>query len=540
MRLQIVVFSLFLGLLIFLITSRYCAGDISTNELVQLMDKKDWTTSRFVAELAVERGAEAIPPLIDMLQHGDEIARDNAMMAIRKLKDPRAIPVLIELLAYKDFKRGGGWLTAVSASETLEEFGEEAVEPLLKVLKEKSGNIRRMVVTTLGEIDDEKALQALQEIFLNRNDPHWEDAALYLAGREDDIGYSVFKLAEKDEKLREIVSKMLTGHRDDKRFLSFYFEKVKSENEELSRDGMLGIARNAGKEELPRIFAEGLDKTWVLPFVEINAVIEGIEPEFTKADILWRFVISPSYEEVQSDGRMITYNFYAPPEETNHIRYAIEKLANLGDVALPLIKGVISTETEVGRRAMAVLARMPPSEASTNLMLETLNSVHEVDMHGAVIELIESLGKRKEKRAVPRLIGLLRASDSNLYGPVVEALNDIGDKASLELLLERLLELWREERGYSIMIAKVLNHWKIADASFIPMLIEAALSRTHGDGPYGALYDYKLAAFLTFVRIGTPSTEALKQLAEPKDGVKITYGDRVTHELAKTALEILK
>jgi hypothetical protein len=90
------------------------------------------------------------------------------------------------------------------------------------------------------------------------------------------------------------------------------------------------------------------------------------------------------------------------------------------------------------------------------------------------------------------------------------------------------------------MIAKVLNHWKIADASFIPMLIEAASSRTHGDGPYGALYYDRLAAFLTFVRIGTPSIEALKQLAEPKDGVEITRRDRVTHELAKTALEILK
>ena len=58
------------GSFIILVSPTDCPSAISTNELVQLMDKKDWTTSRFVAELVADRSAEAIPPLIDMLQLG--------------------------------------------------------------------------------------------------------------------------------------------------------------------------------------------------------------------------------------------------------------------------------------------------------------------------------------------------------------------------------------------------------------------------------------------------------------------------------------
>lgn len=44
--------------------SKQSTGIISTDELVNLMNNKSWTTCRFIAELLVERGSEAIPPLI--------------------------------------------------------------------------------------------------------------------------------------------------------------------------------------------------------------------------------------------------------------------------------------------------------------------------------------------------------------------------------------------------------------------------------------------------------------------------------------------
>ena len=197
--------------LIFLVLPTDCPSVISTNELVQLMDKKDWTTSRFVAELAADRGTEAIPPLMDMLQHGDEIAKDSAMMVIRRLKASCAIPVLIELLAYRVDKEGGGWISTFMASDTLAELNEGAVEPLLKVVAEKGGHTRRMAIRTLGKVHDERATRALLDIFANTDDPHWSEATLQLARRKDDVGFTVLKLAEMDDRVWEDVQKLPIG-----------------------------------------------------------------------------------------------------------------------------------------------------------------------------------------------------------------------------------------------------------------------------------------------------------------------------------------
>lgn len=543
MNFRMILVPLCVSSLIFLMLPTDCPSVISTNELVQLMDKKDWTTSRFVAELAADRGTEAVPPLIDMLRHGDEIAKDSAMMVIGRLKASGAIPALIELLAYRDDKEGGGWISALRASKTLAELGDEAVEPLLKVVAENGGNARRMAIRTLGKIHDERATRALLDIFENTDDPHWSEATLRLAKKKDDFGYSVLKLAETDDRVWEAVQNVPIGRRDDKRLISLYFKKARLKNQVLSHDGMQGIARNAGSAELPRIFAEGLDRTWVLPFVEINAAIEGLESESAKADVLWRFVIGLQTEN-QYDNRWMEGPAYLPVYESkNPIEYGIERLARLGDVVLPHIETVLAVlrpeQMEIELKAIAVLTRMPPSEASTNLMLKTLGMVQEHEAHGGPI--IKALGYLRERRAIPSLIKLMDSFDSqsrdSRSGLVFEALNNMGDKTALEPLLAILSEKWRQTRGWYLSIVKVLNHREVVDASWIPVLVDATSSRSHGDGHYGALYYGKLAAFLSLVRIGKPSIEALRGLTVSGDDS--SYSDRITRELAETALAIL-
>lgn len=525
--------------LIFLVLPTDCPSAISTNELVQLMDEKDRTTSRFVAELVADRGAEAIPPLIDVLQHGDEIAKDSAMMVIGRLKASCAIPALIELLAYRDDKEGGGWISTFMASDTLAELSEGAVEPLLKVVAEKGGHTRRMAIRTLGKVHDERAMQALLDIFANTDDPHWSEATLQLARKKDDIGFTVLKLAEMDDRVWEDVQKLPIGRRDDKKLISLYFKKAKLKSQELSHDGLQGIARNAGSAELPRLFAEGLDRTWVLPFVEINAAIEGLESESAKADVLWRIVIRLQSED-QYDNRWMQGPTYPHLYESeNPIEYGIERLARLGDVVLPQIETALAVlrpeHMEIELKAIAVLTRMPPSEASTKLMLKTLGMVQEHEAHSG--QIIKALGNRRESRAVPRLIKLLDSSDCHI-GLVIEALNNIGDRTALEPLLAKLSEKWRQNRGWSPTIVKVLNHWEVTDASWIPELVDATSSGFHGNGPYGGLYYDKLAAFISLVRIGKPSIEALRALAVSGDDR--SYADVITRELAETALTILQ
>ena len=187
---------------------------------------------------------------------------------------------------------------------------------------------------------------------------------------------------------------------------------------------------------------------------------------------------------------------------------------------------------------------MPPSEKSTELLLRTLDFAGEVYM---LAEVARVLGERKEQRAVPKLISLLR-QELDAFWEIVKALDKIGDKTALPAMIEvwqkpgsllsetggaavssELEEWWKP--GAAGRIAEVVNHWKIADASLIPLLTEATSSSYHGDGVLGALYYHKLAAFLALVRIGEPSVETLKQLTKSKD--------RLICELAETALKVL-
>ena len=277
----------------------------------------------------------------------------------------------------------------------------------------------------------------------------------------------------------------------------------------------------------------------MLPFVEINAAIEGLESESAKADVLWRFVIGLQTENPY-DNRWMEGPTYLPVYESeNPIEYGIEKLARLGDVVLPHIETVLAVlrpeQMEIELKAIAVLSRMPPSEASTQLMLKTLGMVQEREAHGGPI--VKALGNRRESRAVPRLIKLLDSSDCHI-GLVIEALNNIGDRTALEPLLAKLSEKWRQNRGWSPTIVKVFNHWEVTDASWIPVLVDATSSGFHGNSPYGGLYYDKLAAFISLVRIGKPSIEALRALAVSGDDRR--YADVITRELAETSLTILQ
>gem|GEM_PF-3570966 len=362
-------------------------GRIPTDELVQLIiHARSNLMCYFAAELAGERGAEALPALLDILRHSDAFRWlgtpecvittpvEGAFWAIGKIRDPRAIPVLVESYTEEPYKYDRALLT-------LRQFGGDAVVPLLNILKHPTGDVRSSaVIRTLGEIDDPRAIQALQEIVSHRDDPHWLDAAKSLAMRKDEAGRSVRRLAIGEPEMASFVLGMPEEwlprkYVDDKTLLPLYFEHLRSDEEQRSHMARLGIARNAGKAELPHIAEEGLDKTWVMPFVEINCATEGIDSESEKANVLWQYVTVLQYELPDDTLGYSIVEFYPDKHmqsfRLSPINYAVERLAGLGDAALPVLEaGMKSDKEHIRVRAIMALAQTPPSEASTELLLK--------------------------------------------------------------------------------------------------------------------------------------------------------------------------
>jgi len=431
----------------------------------------------------------------------------------------------------------------------LGQFGSQMVEPLLKALEQTTGVWRRIVIEALGEIDDPRAGQALLKIASNKSAPHWHKVVIALVNRRDNAGYSLLELANSDPDVWEYVARMLEPA-DDKRLLPFYFRQAQSENESIWHRGAMGIARNAGNAELPRIEQELEEskKAWILPFVEINCSTAGIESQPEKAKILWQFILDAKHHSPEDPiyGGFVELNSFIKMDDYRiPVLYALERLSELGDVILPLLKqGLKSERQEIRLRSIRALIQMSPSEASTRLLLEAWDAVESDE--GREIELLileriaEELGNRGEERTIPRLFEMLDEIESVLEfwpGGTLEALSKTGD----ETLIPRVMEVWREhdtpERARILLggeLAKVMNRWKITDPSVIPLLMDAMLSESRGDGApgMGDIYPWRVEAIMVLARIGKPAIPSLRELLES--------GDQINRELAETALRIIQ
>ncbi len=298
-----------------------------------------------------------------------------------------------------------------------------------------------------------------------------------------------------------------------------------------------------------------------MPFVEINCAIEGVDSESEKANVLWQYVTVPQYEVPGHLGHS-TVGFHPDginqSDRSNPINYAVERLAELGDAALPVLEaGMKSDKEHIRVRAIMALAQTSPSEASTELLLKVWdNPIYDDNWEFDLITLryvVNELGDRKEKRAVPKLLKMLNRMGEASSGEevsamysAIEALGRIGDKRAWD----EMLEIWtnldpgpdeQKEPGYSparclksasaAKFAEVFNEWKIAEPALIPLMVAATLGECSEDH-----YHYhRIREFQTLVRIGNPSIETLKQLSKSEP----QRLGKVLRELAEISLKVL-
>jgi HEAT repeat protein len=132
--------------------------------LIELLDDNEtvWDAAHDAAYALGEIGdTRAVKPLIDRIE--EPFVGGGAIEALEKIGDPRMIEPLIRLF----IKRPESSIATV-----LGNIGDKrAVEPLIDALKSDQPSIRYYVARALGKIGDKRALEALKWSFENDTEP---------------------------------------------------------------------------------------------------------------------------------------------------------------------------------------------------------------------------------------------------------------------------------------------------------------------------------------------------------------------------------
>ena len=131
--------------------------------LVTLFSHPDAGQRRQAAEqLAESRSAVVSSSLTLALQDADKGVRDSAARALLEMRSKSAGFAIAEYLVDSSF------ITRNLASNLLLQFGEDAVEPLLRYAVHENHDVRKLAIDTLGLIGDRSAIPVLTTLV---NDP---------------------------------------------------------------------------------------------------------------------------------------------------------------------------------------------------------------------------------------------------------------------------------------------------------------------------------------------------------------------------------
>ena len=128
------------------------------DELIEKLNDDD----EFVVEDAMGalelKGEEAVDPLISALSHRKKNIRLHAATLLGAINDPKPIKPLI--LSLSDNNK----LVRREASTALSRMGDAAVDPLIEVLDDPDWRVRGAAAWALGNLDNEKAIPALEKL----------------------------------------------------------------------------------------------------------------------------------------------------------------------------------------------------------------------------------------------------------------------------------------------------------------------------------------------------------------------------------------
>ena len=125
--------------------------------IADLKSTDDFTREEAIGELEM-KGDEVVDPLIDALSDRNKNVKIAAIQILANIGDEKAIKPLI--LTLSDNNK----LVRREASTALSRMGPAAVDPLIEVLDNPDWRVRGAAAWALGNLNDEKAIPALEKL----------------------------------------------------------------------------------------------------------------------------------------------------------------------------------------------------------------------------------------------------------------------------------------------------------------------------------------------------------------------------------------
>ncbi len=150
---------------------RQCAamalGELGSSRAVPALTRalrdRDRAVQWFAATSLAKLGEPATKALLTELQSGDEDAAVGAAIALGRMREPRAVGPLLELLSSPDL------YVREQAVEALVAIGKPSVEPLVKVLGSDNAVAKKSAVVALGRLSDAEAAASLVKLLGGRD-----------------------------------------------------------------------------------------------------------------------------------------------------------------------------------------------------------------------------------------------------------------------------------------------------------------------------------------------------------------------------------
>ena len=411
----------------------YDASGITERYLSILENSKSWKKRAFAANKLGQIGSAKVVPLlfkiIRNVKDEDEGVRNAALRALGRIRDKRAVPFLIEALGYPET-----WLPP-RVGEILVSIGEEAIEPLIKELKNYQSETRRQwAAEILGWLEAKSATIHLIDALFDISPEVRAKSVGALGKIRDDRAVS---------KLTELLIS------DPVPFVRVRVSKALGE---IGHPSVIDYLINVLN-----------DPEW---WVRVRAV-EALEQMGDKAVPALLIALEDDDKEVRRCSAMalerIGYvetllNEYGNEEYKPEIKNILFLVARAGVIESISEKLTKSTGTlQLQKRIVRLLGEAETKEAAAPL-LELLTQTTDWKLKSRIIESLARIGA---KGAVPYLIESLKDNEYWVRRSAVEALgmlNAVDNADEIAEMLEDPNPLARESALKALSALKITKH----------------------------------------------------------------------------------
>lgn len=456
-----------------------------------LQEAKSWPERANSAQKLGQMGhVRAVLPLIAVLQDANEDreVKSAAMLALGKIQDKRAIEPLIEALGLPD------QVVAQPLADTLIQFGEEVLQPLMKVLSSSKQEPQRFwAARILGRLKKHHAASSLLNALSDHSPKVRSEAALglgHFGAHEAVHPLSKMLLEDTVPLVRDAAAEALGNIADDRALAAL--KEGLADLDYDARRGVMQALEKMGKNGIP-FFLEAL-------------LGESKEAEAQAAAALERMgVVSLWVEDLAGEKIERPFEF-------------LTRVAKAG-VVETLARSLSHPQLPVRIRLCRIL-----SEGANPRTFEALTDVAQNDTEWAVrLEALLALTKLADARSVPllaraldeeeetireRLLIALRKAPRSLLDSLVDNVSALLQDAYLKVRLEaiRVLAGIHTENVFSAVLSSLSDP--------VPEVrSEAALALQH--------YRNKEAVQALIEAIQDPSQDvraaAVKSLGQLKD-----------------------